>query len=118
MKTLSLLAAFLMLCNFSYAEKFVQIWRCNPSPEGTYQKPYESHNSLDRHSLSCNDPGNYACEWEISPWDDLKLESIEETVNANVVSGMYTGSFVHEGATVIWNATSPICYSYTIEIED
>lgn len=81
-----------------------------------YNSIRESHVG-DNHYLSCRDPGNEICKWEVQPASSISFVTLNEAVEGRISAGEFSGTLLTpEGYSAIWEGTDP--YNVSIDYAD
>lgn len=115
-----------ILCMFllqsSYG--FVEVKKERGGTNG-YNHVKETHDAGDIHHLSCTDPGNSACAWDIQPparvttVNTYEVDDIVLEVESYIALGQFAGTYLIDGELeVSWTASSFDTYEILIGTED
>lgn len=112
------IALFLMGTSPLSAQKTITTSKFNPSTQGTYDIRSETHdNANDHHWLTCQNPGDKACLWEMSPWSKMTVyDGAENDVRESIMSGVFTGTSPIEDGSVTWYSTSINDYTFILNV--
>lgn len=105
------------LASASFATKVISISKNNPGAEG-YKSVTESHDTEnDLHTLNCWSPGIVECQWLTSPWNNQRMNDIDQYVKSQLDNGIFSGRFDAGDANVSWSAENTTDYTITIDVK-